>query len=52
MTALVTDALGAPPDPGLLALAEEAAGNPSLLAELVAGLRDEEAVLVADGRPG
>ena len=33
--ALVTDALGAPPDPGLLALAEEAAGNPSLLAELV-----------------
>jgi DNA-binding CsgD family transcriptional regulator len=50
MSALVTDALGAPPDPGLLALADEAAGNPSLLAELVAGLRDEEAVLVADGQ--
>ena len=48
--ALVTDALGAPPDPGLLALAEEAAGNPSLLAELVAGLRDEGGVRVADGR--
>jgi DNA-binding CsgD family transcriptional regulator len=50
VTALVTDALGAPPDPGLLALAEEAAGNPSLLAELAAGLRDEQAVLVADGQ--
>jgi DNA-binding CsgD family transcriptional regulator len=50
VTALVTDALGAPPDPGLLALAEEAAGNPSLLAELVAGLRDEEAVRVTDGQ--
>jgi DNA-binding CsgD family transcriptional regulator/tetratricopeptide (TPR) repeat protein len=50
VTALVTDALGAPPDRGLLALAEEAAGNPSLLAELVAGLRDEEGVQVTDGR--
>ena len=49
VTALVADALGAPPDPGLLALAEEAAGNPSLLAELVAGLLDEGAVRVADG---
>src|ERR1700735_5622002 len=42
--ALLTDALGASPDPGLLALAESAAGNPSLLAELVAGLREDVAV--------
>jgi DNA-binding NarL/FixJ family response regulator len=49
VTALVTDALGAPPDPGLLALAEDAAGNPSLLADLVAGLREEFAVQVIDG---
>jgi DNA-binding CsgD family transcriptional regulator/tetratricopeptide (TPR) repeat protein len=48
--ALLTDALGAPPDPGLLALAEGAAGNPSLLAELVAGLREDVAVRVTDGR--
>ena len=45
----LADALGAPPGPGLLALADEAAGNPSLLAELTAGLLDEEAVRVADG---
>ena len=44
VTALVADALGAPPDPGLLALAEEAAGNPSLLADLAAGLREDAAV--------
>ena len=50
VTALLTDALGAPPDPGLLALAELAAGNPSLLAELVAGLREDVAVRVTDGR--
>ena len=41
VTALVTDALGAPPDPGLLALAEQAAGNPSLLVDLVTGLRED-----------
>ena len=50
VTALLTDALGAPPDPGLLALADSAAGNPSLLAELVAGLREDVAVRVTDGR--
>jgi DNA-binding NarL/FixJ family response regulator/tetratricopeptide (TPR) repeat protein len=48
--ALLTDALCAPPDPGLLALAEGAAGNPSLLAELVAGLREDVAVRVTDSR--
>ena len=50
VTALVTDALGAPPDPGLLALAGQAAGNPSLLADLVASLRAECAVRVVDGQ--
>ena len=50
VTALVTDALGAPPDPGLLALADQAAGNPSLLADLVTGLREDFAVRVVDGR--
>jgi DNA-binding CsgD family transcriptional regulator/tetratricopeptide (TPR) repeat protein len=50
VAALLTDALGASPDPGLLALAESAAGNPSLLAELVAGLREDAAVRVTDGR--
>ena len=50
VTALVADAVGAPPDTGLLALAEEAAGNPSLLADLVAGLREESAVRVIDGQ--
>jgi DNA-binding CsgD family transcriptional regulator len=50
VTALLADALGGSPDPGLLALAESAAGNPSLLAELVAGLREDVAVRVTDGR--
>ena len=50
VTALLTDAFGAPPDPGLLALACGAAGNPSLLAELVSGLRDDDAVEVTGGR--
>jgi len=47
---LLTDAFGAPPHPGLRALAAGAAGNPRLLSELVDGLRDEGAVRVADGR--
>jgi DNA-binding CsgD family transcriptional regulator/tetratricopeptide (TPR) repeat protein len=50
VTALVTVALGAPPDPGLLALADQAAGNPGLLAELVAGLREDGGVRVTDGQ--
>jgi DNA-binding CsgD family transcriptional regulator len=48
--ALLTDAFGAPPDAGLSALAAQAAGNPSLLIELVTGLREDEAVRVADGQ--
>ena len=50
VAALLTDAFGAPPDPGLLALAAGAAGNPSLLAELIGGLRDDDAVHLSDGR--
>src|ERR1700683_4005602 len=47
---MITDALGATPDSGLLALAADAAGNPLLLAELVRGLQEEDAVEVAGGR--
>jgi DNA-binding CsgD family transcriptional regulator len=46
---LVSDALGATADPGLLALAAGAAGNPLLLAELVAGLVEEDAIVVTAG---
>ena len=47
---LLADAFGAPPDEGLLALADGAAGNPSMLAELAGGLADDDSVAVADGR--
>jgi DNA-binding CsgD family transcriptional regulator len=50
VVALLTDTFGAPPDPGLLTLAAGAAGNPSLLAELVAGLREDSTVRVAGGQ--
>jgi DNA-binding CsgD family transcriptional regulator/tetratricopeptide (TPR) repeat protein len=50
VTGLLADAFGAPPDPELAALASGAAGNPSLLAELVAGLADDHAVQVTGGR--
>jgi DNA-binding CsgD family transcriptional regulator len=50
VAALLADAFGAQPDQVLLALARSAAGNPSLLTELIRGLRDENAVQVADGR--
>jgi len=50
VTVLLTDAFGAPPDQGLMALAAEAAGNPSLLVELIAGLRDDDAVRSERGR--
>ena len=43
---LLTDMLGAPPDAGLLALAQEAAGNSSLLTELIGGLREDGTVRV------
>jgi DNA-binding CsgD family transcriptional regulator/tetratricopeptide (TPR) repeat protein len=50
VAAMLTDAFGAPPDQALAELARDAAGNPSLLAELIAGLRDDHAVQVTDGR--
>jgi DNA-binding CsgD family transcriptional regulator len=50
--ALLTDAFGAPPDHSLMALAAEAAGNPSLLVELIDGLRDDDAVGLTDARAG
>jgi DNA-binding CsgD family transcriptional regulator len=50
VAALVTDAFGAPPDQALLALACGAAGNPSLVTELIGGLREESAVQVTGGR--
>ena len=50
VAALLADAFGAPPDSSLLALACGAAGNPSLLTELIHGLRDDNAVHVTDDR--
>jgi DNA-binding NarL/FixJ family response regulator len=47
---LLTDAFGLPPDQSLLALAAEAAGNASLLVELIGGLRDDDAVRFTGGR--
>ena len=44
------DAFGAPPDQALADLARGAAGNPSLVAELIGGLRDDHAVQVIGGR--
>jgi DNA-binding CsgD family transcriptional regulator len=50
VTCLLADAFGAPPEQSLLTLAAGAAGNPSLLAELVRGLADDNAVEVTGGR--
>jgi DNA-binding CsgD family transcriptional regulator len=47
---MLIDAFGAPPDQGLLTLAAGAAGNPAVLAELIVGLCDDNAVRVAGGR--
>ena len=46
VAAMLADAFGAPPDQALSDLARSAAGNPSLVAELIAGLRDDHAVRV------
>jgi DNA-binding CsgD family transcriptional regulator len=48
--ALLADAVGGEPDQALLGLASRAAGNPSLITELVAGLIDEDAITVRAGR--
>jgi DNA-binding CsgD family transcriptional regulator/tetratricopeptide (TPR) repeat protein len=50
VTAMLTGAFDAPPDQALAELASGAAGNPSLVAELIAGLRDDHAVQVTGGR--
>jgi hypothetical protein len=47
---MLTDAFGVPPGQTLADLAGDAAGNPSLVAELIGGLCDDRAVQVADGR--
>jgi predicted ATPase len=44
VAAMLTGAFGAPPDQALADLACGAAGNPSLVAELIGGLRDDHAV--------
>ncbi|GAA3036858.1 hypothetical protein GCM10017559_75770 [Streptosporangium longisporum] len=43
------DLLGAPPGPGLAALAAQAGGDPLLLSELLIGLREEGAVRLEGG---
>jgi hypothetical protein len=52
VSAMLTDAFGAPPDQALADLARDAAGNPLLVAELLGGLREERAVQVTGGRAG
>jgi DNA-binding CsgD family transcriptional regulator/tetratricopeptide (TPR) repeat protein len=47
---MLTDAFGAPADPALTELVHGAAGNPLLVAELIGGLLDENAVHVTGGR--
>jgi DNA-binding CsgD family transcriptional regulator len=50
VTAMLVGGFGAPPDEALAGLACGATGNPSLVAELIGGLRDNHAVRVAGGR--
>jgi DNA-binding CsgD family transcriptional regulator/tetratricopeptide (TPR) repeat protein len=50
VAAMLTDAFGAPPERSLTELARGAAGNPSLVAELIGGLRDDHAVSITGGR--
>ena len=47
---VASDAVGAEPDDALLELAESVDGNPFLLTELLAGLREEQLVRVSGGR--
>jgi DNA-binding CsgD family transcriptional regulator len=46
---LLRDRFGAQPDPGLLAIAETARGNPFWLVELLEGLADERRVSISGG---
>ena len=50
VAAMLTVAFGAPPEPALVELARGAVGNPSLVAELIGGLRDDHAVRIIGGR--
>ncbi len=50
VTEMLTGAFGAPPDDRLQAMAAGAAGNPAVLAELIGGLRDDQAVRVTAGQ--
>jgi DNA-binding NarL/FixJ family response regulator len=50
VAAMLIEALGVPPDQALLDMAGGAAGNPSLLIELIRGLGDDKAVRVTGGR--
>jgi ATP/maltotriose-dependent transcriptional regulator MalT len=50
VTEVIADELGAPPAPELLTLTAATGGNPFMLVELLRGLRDEDAVTVADGQ--
>lgn len=52
VASLITDAVGAVPDAGLMALAAGAAGNPQMLTELMGGLWDENGLVIRDGRVG
>jgi DNA-binding CsgD family transcriptional regulator len=47
--AIVADVVGAPADQHLLALAEQAMGNPAVLLELLRGLREENRLSIVDG---
>lgn len=47
---LIADVLGAAPEPELVSLAADAGGNPLLITELVAGLRDEGALEIRGRR--
>ncbi|GLZ29111.1 helix-turn-helix transcriptional regulator [Lentzea sp. NBRC 105346] len=47
---VVTDFFGAAPDTDLLSLCASSNGNPALVAALLEGLREENAVVVRDGR--
>ena len=50
VAAMLIEALGVPPDQALMDLAGGAAGNPSLLTELIRGLGDDKAVQVTGSR--
>ncbi|MGH3120941.1 MAG: AAA family ATPase, partial [Streptosporangiaceae bacterium] len=52
VTDVVTEVLGAAPDEGILTLAAGAGGNPLLLTELFAGLRDEGKIRMDAGSAG